>query len=77
MTFDEHVLQHREVIGSRIDVCDFCGRAIPPGHAYRIAAGQDGPADDRVACLACWQAIEAGAIPLEAETTGTLTDPDE
>jgi hypothetical protein len=77
MEHDERALQHREVIGSRIDLCDYCGRAIPPGIGHRISSGQDDPTDDRVACLSCWQSIEAGAIPLEAESTGTLPEPDE
>jgi len=67
MDVDERVLQRHDIAGSAMDICDLCGRAIPPGSGYRIPAGLEGTADDLVACLACWQAHEAGALPIDAD----------
>lgn len=73
MDIDERTLQRHDIAGSRVDICEICGRAIPPGSARRIPSGQDGPADDLVACLTCWQAHEAGALPIDAEPAANLT----
>ena len=67
MDVDERILQRHDIAGSRVDICEICGRAIAPGTGRRIAAGQDGPADDLNACLSCWQAHEIGALPIDAE----------
>lgn len=59
--------------------CDLCGRPIKVEAAKRaeVDRGGGGPAESVTICRKCYEAIESGDLPFEAEVNAGLKDSDE